>query len=294
MGGSDTSDSSDVEAEGLSKMVYQSGRVPVGPKEEDGAESIRVKIEFDFPFYEPPVVVCCAEGQEDCEYPDCFGCTVVNITEAGCEVNVGRCHLEANGWGQEVILNWCAMLSKDTEICQAGVEEAGPKEEEDPESMEVKIKFKPAFPKESLPVVICTASGDDYPDCFVCTLRRVTRKHAFVRIARTHAEYSTWGQSVKVNWIATQCFPSGRIEVGPKDNEDSEMTMPGIEYPGKYKKKPTVFVVTQHQPESEFPDAFACCAANVQKESFQMNIGRIHKEVKSWGMNLRAHYVVIP
>jgi len=274
-------------------MIYQTGRVAVGAKE-DEEESMRVQVVFDSPFPEPPVVICNVEGQEDTDWPDCFGCTVIATTEEGCEVNVGRCHKEVLSWGQELKLNWCAIYSKDTELLQAGTVEAGAKEGEDEDSLEVVIKFKTAFPKGTKPVVICTAFGEDYPDCFSCTLRRVTRKHAFVRVARTNPQYKSWGQTLQINYVATLCFPSAVIEVGPKDSEDNSLTIPDITFPGKYKKKPTIFIVTHHESGSEYPDTFAVCSTNVQKESFQMNISRIHAEEVNWGMNLRADYVIIP
>jgi hypothetical protein len=290
---SDTSDSSDDEPEGLSQMVYQTGRVPVG-NNDDEVESIRVQVEFEWAFRDPPVVICSVEGQEDTDHPDCFGCTVVNVSEGGCEVNVGRCHKEVLSWGQNITLNWCAVISKDTELLQAKTVEAGQKGDEDEDSMEVKIKFKTSFPKETIPKVICTAYGEDHPDCFSCTLRRVTRKHAFVRIARTNPNYKSWGQNLQLNYIATTCFPSEVIEVGSKDSDDNSLTIPDIQFPGKFKKKPTVFIVTHHQSGSEYPDTFAVCSTNVQKESFQMNISRIHVDEVNWGMNLRADYIVIP
>jgi len=287
---SDTSDSSEFDGEGLSSLQFVSGRIEVGSKDDED-ESMRQQVSFDYPFTEPPIVIVSAQGEGS--YPDAFGATVINPSENGFEVNVGRQHNECQSWGQNLTVNYFAVVPRNTELLQAGVVDVGGHDNED-ESIEVEIKFKPAFPKNAVPILMCSALGEDYPDCFSATLRRVTRKKAKVRIARTNPNCKTWGQGLKLNWVATTIFPSQRIEIGSKEEGDAALVVPGIEYPGKFKKKPTIFCITQHCSGSEFGDTFCATPCDVQKDNFQMNITRIHTEANGWGMDLRAHFVVIP
>lgn len=287
---SDTSASSEFEAETLSSLQFISGSIEVGAKEDED-ESMRTQVTFDFPFTETPIVILQTQGEG--EWPDAFGATVINPSENGFEANVGRQHNECQSWGQNLTMNYFAVVPRNTELLQAGVLDVGGNDNED-ESIEVVIKFKPAFPEGAVPILMCTALGLDYPDSFGATLRRVTRKKAHVRISRTNPNYKTWGQDLKLNWCATTIFPSQRIEVGPKEEGDAAMVVPDIEYPGKYKKKPTIFCITQHASGSEYGDCFCATPCNVQKDKCQLNVTRIHTEANGWGMALRAHFVVIP
>lgn len=292
MGYSDTSDSSEYEPEEISQCLYQSGRVEVGSKDEDGEESMRIRVDFAWPFPYTPSIVCCAEGEKDTDYGDCFSVTVVNPSEHGFEANIGRQHLENQGWGQCAQLNWFAVLRRETELIQADTADVGDNND-DEQSKVVKIKFKPAFAKHEKPVVIATALGDDYPDAFSCCVRRVTRKSAEIVVARTNQRWRSWGQNLRVNWVATTCFPSMRLNLGSFDGDD-DSRREWIEYPGKYKKTPTVFAVAQHEEGSEYPDCMCSTVTNCSKEGFQLNMARVHAEDRGWGQNLRGYVIIIP
>jgi hypothetical protein len=289
---SDTSDSSDFECGGLSDCMYQSGRVEVGNKDEDGEESKRIRVDFSFPFPWTPTIVCCAEGEAGTDYGDCFSVTVVNPSESGFEANVGRQHLENNGWGQNAQLNWFAVLRRDTELIQTGVGDVG-NNEDDEQSKVVKIKFHPAFPKDSKPVVMASALGGDYPDAFSCCVRRVTRKTAEIVVARTNQQHRSWGQELQVNWVATTCFPSMRWHMGDYDGDDSSKTQ-WVEYPGKYKRIPMVFSVPQHEEGSDYPDCMCATVTNCSRDGFQVNVARVHEDTQGWGQQLRGYTIVIP
>merc|ERR1719428_399610 len=100
-----------MDQEALTTMNYQTGRVEVGGKDEDGEESMRLHVDFNTPFPETPVVFVCPEGEEGMEYADVFGVTVIadSMDENGFDVNVGRmAKSENNGWGQNLQLNWMA------------------------------------------------------------------------------------------------------------------------------------------------------------------------------------------
>jgi hypothetical protein len=292
MGYSDTSDSSAYEPEETSQCMFQTGRTEVGSKDEDGEESIRIRVDFAWPFPSTPAIVCCAEGEKDTEYGDTFSVTVVNPSESGFEANIGRQHSEAHGWGQNAQLNWFAVLRRETELIQADVADVGDNND-DEQSKVVHVKFRPAFPKESKPVVMATALGEDYPDAFSCCVRRVTRKGAEIVVARTHQACKSWGQNLRVNFVATTCFPSMRINLGSFDGDD-DSRKEWIEYPGKYKKTPTVFAVPQHEEGSEYPDCMCATVTNCTKEGFQLNVARVHESEKGWGQNLRGYVVVVP
>lgn len=292
MGYSDTSDSSDWECGNQSDCMYQSGRVEVGSKDEDGEESKRIRVDFSWPFPETPTIVCCAEGECGTDYGDAFSITVVNPSEGGFEANVGRQHLEANGWGQNAQLNWFAVLRRDTELIQSGTEEVGDNND-DEQSKVIKVKFFPAFPKDSKPAVMATAFGDDFPDAFSCCVRRVTRKSAEIVVARTNQRCKSWGQNLRVNWVATTVFPSMRIHTGSYDG-DEDARKQWVEFPGKYKRTPMVFAVPQHEEGSEFPDCMCATVTNCNKEGFQLNVARVHEDTRGWGQDLRGYAIVIP
>lgn len=274
----------------------QSGRVAVGAFE-GGAESKRVDVAFSWPFPDTPTIVLCAEGQDGTCYPDSFGTTVVCPTNAGFAANVGRQYNGCDAWGQELQLCWFAVFAEGTDIIQCGTVDVGQKLDEDgPESAEVEVTFPVPFPEGSEPVVMCSAVGEDYPDSFACTLRMVDQEKAIVRVGRTVAEYKIWGQELKMNWIATTMLPCGRLNVGPKECDDqNSMSIPNVYFGGKvFKKKPMVFCVSCHEDGSEYPDVYASCITDVKQDSFQMNLSRVHPEVNGWGMQLKAHYIVVP
>jgi hypothetical protein len=289
---SDTSDSSEWEPTEISQCLFQSGRQEVGSKDEDGEESMRIRVDFAWAFPGTPAIVCCAEGEKGTDYGDTFSVTVVNPSEHGFEANIGRQHLENQGWGQCVQLNWFAVLRRETEIIQADTAHVGDNND-DEQTKVVKVKFRPAFPKNSKPCIMATALGEDYPDAFSCSVRRVTRKSAEIVVARTNQHHRSWGQNLQVNWVATTCFPSMRLHLGSFDGDD-DSRKEWIEYPGKYKKVPTVFVVPQHEEGSEYPDCMCATVTNCTKEGFQLNVARVHESERGWGQNLRGYCVIIP
>jgi len=290
---SDTSDSSEYEGESLSGCIFQSGRTEVGGKDEDGEESKRICVEFSWPFPSTPTIVCCAEGEAGTDYGDTFSVTVVDPHEGGFKANIGRQHLENQGWGQCAQLNWFAIMSKDTGLIQEGNHEVGGNEEEE-ESKVIKVKFHPAFPKGSKPAVMATALGENYPDAFSCCVRRVTRKHAEIVVARTNQRWRSWGQNLQMNWVATTVFPSLRIHMGSKDEDDDDSKKQWVEYPGKYKKTPMVFAVPQHEEGSEYGDCMCATVTACNKEGFQLNFSRVHAENRGWGQDLRGYAIIIP
>lgn len=297
-GVSDSGDSSpyelgDWESSG-STMALMTGKLEVGSKD-DEEESKRLDVDFGFDFGEPPIVIVSAQGQPGETYPDSFGSTVVNVTSTGCSINVGRQHNEVQSWGQNPQVNWLAIRRESTEMLQSGTVEVGPYEANDEGTAEFEIKFYPAFPTGTIPIVACTALGEDYPDTFSCTIRRLSRKRAMMRVARTNPMHKEWGQNLKVSWIATTMFPSMRIEVGSKDEDgEHEMVRPDIAFPQKYAHEPTVFCMPQHERGSAYPDVMTVTPANVESDKLQLNIGRIHETALGWGMNLYCHIFVIP
>lgn len=292
MSSGDTSDSSEYEPETLSAVQFQSGRIYFGDHNNE-EESIRVDIEFDFPFYETPVIVCSGQCEDGQNYPDCFSCTVINPHERGCQVNIGRVNKETNGWGQQGVLNWFALCRKESELIQCGIAECGDNNDED-ETKVVKVHFKPAFPKGVKPVIAATVLGEDYPDAFCCCLRRVTRKNAEIVVGRSWPVYKGWAQNAKVNWVATNCFPSLCVDVGNFDEGEGNEKTGNFEFPCKFKKKPTVFVTPQHEKGSSYPDCMGACVAAVEKDGLQLNMARVHEDLAGWGQQMRCHMICIP
>lgn len=317
-GVSDTGDSSPYEYEDVTRIGMMTGKIQVGPKHEKDAkintniteESKRLDIDFGFDFGEPPIVIVSAQGQPGQTYPDGFGSTVVNVTSKGCQVNVGRQHNEVQSWGQDPALNWLAVKNCNTEMLRCGTVDVGPYKVDDDQTKEFEIKFHPAFPVGHIPVVACTALSEDFPDVvhpdtgemgvkvpdtFSCTIRRLSRKRAIMRVARTCPKNKQWGQNLKVNWIATTMFPAFRIEVGSKPEDGvHELVKPNVEFLQKYSHEPTIFCMPQHERGSSCPDVFAVTPANVENDKLQLNMGKVHETSRGWGMNLYCHIFVIP
>ena len=274
--------------EARSLLVMQAKTVRVG-RNGDAVESIRAHVDFDAAFPDTPVVVCCAQAQAGTDYADCFGTCVVNASPEGFDVNVGRQHPEHLTWGQYVDVNVLAVYARGSDAVQAGVLECGPKDESD-ESMVVKIKFKPKFTKK--PAVICTALGEDWPDCFAVSLRKVTKQSAEVVIARTRPDCTGWGQSLNLNWIATTTLPSQMVDVGPHDGEEDALVTP-LKYERALDKPPITFAMAQHEKGSKYPDVLATTVAAVSEEGFQLNMSRVHTSEMAWGQDMRCHVVYV-
>lgn len=304
-GVSDTGDSSPYEYEKTSHIQMMTGKLQVGPKH-DETESKRIDVDFGYDFGEPPVVIVSAQGQPGQTYPDGFGSTVVNVTSKGCQVNVGRQHNKVQSWGQDPALNWLA-VHQSSEMLRAGTVDVGPYKVDDQGTKEFEIQFHPAFPPGHIPVLACTALSQDFPpmdgypngiqvpDTFSCTIRRLSRKRAMMRVGRTNPSNKEWGQNLKVSWVATTMFPAFRIEVGSKPEDGvHELVKPNVEFCQKYSHEPTVFCMPQHERGSTYPDVFAVTPANVKNDSIQMNIGRVHETANGWGMSMYCHVFVIP
>jgi len=254
---------------------------------------MRIHVDFEHPFPGTPNIVCCTQAEPGTDYGDTFGCTVINPTPEGFDVNVGRQHPETMSWGQNLRLNYFAVYSQNSiDPIQTGVLEVGSKGDEDVESLLVTIEFPTPFPRQ--PVVICTPIGDDYPDSFGCTLRNVTNASAEVLLARTAPQCTSWGQELKLAWVASDDWPSMQVEVGSFDGGEDGQCMTTHEYPGGGRvKEPLLFVVAQHEGGSEYPDSMVCAVSAVEKDCFQLNMSRVHPEARGWGQQMRCHVVIV-
>lgn len=286
--------SCEVEEE-LTNLQYQTGRVEVGAKENDGEESMRIEINFnhDFQGEDAPVVFVCPEGEPGQDYADVFGATVIeeSVSHSGFNVNIGRmAKQESFGWGQNLHLNWIAVDS-NSPLLQTVIVEAGPKEDEDAESIGVEVRFPQPFPHGRKPAVFATCYGADYPDTFAVCVQHSSRKRAHLNICRGIG--GGWGQNVKVAVLATNIFPSVLFDCGSGEGE-RDVAFPELEFPGGMARKPMLFTVGVHAQGSRFPDAFVCSPANVTNTSFQMNLQRGHPVHNGWGQNLRAQVILIP
>jgi len=284
--------SQDCEQSDLTTMNYQTGRVEVGGKEEDGEESMRVHVDFNSSFPETPKVFVCPEGEVDQDYGDVFGVTVIedSVTEDGFDVNVGRmAKQECNGWGQNLQLNWLAVVS-NSPLVQVVVAEVGGKDE-DGESVTVKVRFPQQFPRGCRPVIYATCYGEDYPDTFAVCVQKNSRKNVSLNICRGIG--GGWGQNLKVCVLATTMFPFCKVDCGPGDGE-RDVRFPDLNFPGEFYTRPTVFAIGYHEQGSEYPDAFVCSPANVTRSTFQMNLQRGNPDDNGWGQNMRCQAIFLP
>lgn len=278
-------------------MHFQSGRVEVGEKEDDGEESMRFEVNFNNPFTSVPVVFVCPEGQPEAVMSDVFGVTVIqdSVSEEGFHVNVGRMAKgETSGWDQSLQINWIAVDS-NSPLLQAAVYDVGPKEDEEAESVECNVRFPRAFPRGSKPAVYATCYGGDYPDTFAVCVQYSTTKKAQLNICRGNGEI--WDQELKVAVLATTLFPCQTYEVGSaEDNEDACLAFPEISLPGggEMSRRPVIFTVALHEKGSRYEDAFVCSPGNVTTSGYQINLQRCHPEINSWEQNLRLQCIMIP
>lgn len=286
--------SNDVEQRELTTMMYQTGRVAVGGKDDDGEESMRFHVDFSSPFTgEPPVVFLCPEGEVGAEYNDCFGVTVIgdSVTNEGFDCNVGRmAKSETFGWGQNLQLNWLA-IDSNSPLVQVCVAEVGGKEEGEGESCNVRVRFKQPFPRGTRPVIYATAYGEDYPDTFAVCVQKNSRKNVSLNVCRGIG--GGWGQNLKVAVLATTMFPFCKVDVGTGD-ERMTVKFPGLNFPGEFYTRPTIFAIAYHEKGSDYPDAFVCSPANVTNSDFQLNLQRGNPECNDWGQNMRCQAIFLP
>lgn len=274
-------------------MSYQTGRVEVGGKDEDGEESMRFHVDFNNPFPEPPVVFLCPEGEEGADYADVFGVTVIeeSVTEEGFDCNVGRMAKQENdGWGQNLQLNWMAMVST-SKLAQVQLVDVGAKDDEEAESVSVKVRFRCPFPRGCRPVVFATCYGQDYPDTFAVCVQKNSRKNVTLNICRGIG--GGWGQDLKVAVFATTMLPYVKCDVGSGEG-DRDVAMPDLNFPASFATRPTIFTIAWHENGSDYPDAFVCSPANVTREGFQLNCQRGNPEENGWGQNLRVQAILMP
>lgn len=283
----------DVEQQELTTMMYQTGRVEVGGKDDDGEESMRMHVDFSTPFPgEPPVVFLCPEGEQGMEYNDVFGVTVIgdSVTNEGFDCNVGRmAKQETTGWGQNLQLNWLA-IDSNSPLVQTCVADVGGKDDEG-ESVTVKVRYGQQFPRGTRPVIFATAYGEDYPDTFACCVQKNSRKNVSLNICRGIG--GGWGQNLKVAVLATTMFPFCKVDCGPGDDSMC-VAFPDLQFPGEFYTRPTIFAIGYHEKGSNYGDAFVCSPANVTNSSFQMNLQRGNPECNSWGQNMRCQAIFLP
>jgi len=286
--------SNELEEEERTNLSYQTGRVEVGGKDNDGEESMRIEVEFNHPFAgDLPVVFVCPEGQVGADYADVFGATVIedSITNTGFNVNIGRmAKREDSGWGQNLQLNWLAVDS-NSPLLQTVVVEAGSKDDEDSESLGVEVRFPRPFPAGVKPAIFATCYGADYPDTFAVCVQHSSRKRAHLNVCRGVG--GGWGQPLKIAVLATNILPNIVIECGPGEGE-RDVAFPNLEFPGGNKRRPMIFTTALHQRGSRYPDAFVCSPANVTNDGFQMNLQRGNPQENDWGQNVRAQVILIP
>lgn len=284
--------SDEMEQEELTTMNYQTGRVEVGGKDEDGEESMRLHVEFNTAFPEPPVVFVCPEGEQGQEYADVFGCTVIgdSVTEEGFDVNIGRMAKGDNdGWGQNLQLNWMA-INSTSKLAQTRVVEVGSKDD-DEESISVRVRFKCPFPRGCRPVIFATCYGEDYPDTFAVCVQKNSRKNCTLNICRGIG--GGWGQNLRVAVFATTMFPYVKCSVGPGEG-DRDVGIPDLEFPATFATRPTIFTAAWHVNGSDYPDAFVCSPANVTRSGFQLNVQRGNMDENGWGQDLRVQAILMP
>jgi len=283
----------EVEQRELTTMFYQTGRVEVGGKDDDGEESMRFHVDFSSPFPgEPPVVFLCPEGEQGQDYADVFGVTVIGdtVTNEGFDCNIGRMAKRENtGWGQNLQLNWLAVDS-NSPLVQAEVIDVGPKDNDD-ESVTVKHRYGQQFPRGTRPVVYATCYGQDYPDTFAVCIQKNSRKNVSMNICRGIG--GGWGQDLRVAVLATTMFPFCKVDCGPGDDE-RDVAFPDLNFPGEFYQRPTIFAIGYHEKGSDYPDAFVCSPANVTTSSFQMNLQRGNPENNGWGQNMRCQAIFLP
>jgi len=289
--------SMEMDQEELTTLHYQSGRVEVGDKEEDGEESMRFHVDFNQPFNNVPVIFVCPEGEVGEDHPDVFGVTVIkdSVTEEGFDVNVGRmAKMHNHGWGQNLQLNWLAVDSNSA-MLQAMVVEVGAKDDDDVESVNVDVKFPKPFPRGVKPAVFCTAYGEDYGDTFACCVQRTSCKKAHINVCRGICV--GWGQNLEVAVLATTLFPCMTCELGPNEEEDfRDVGFKDIDYPidGGFKRRPLIFTAPLHAKKSDYPDAFVASPANVTHSCFNINVQRGNRDCNTWGQDLRCSAILIP
>jgi len=279
-------------------LNFQSGKVEVGSKDDDGDDSMRVEVAFNKPFAGIPVVFLCPEGEPGGEYSDVFGACVIeeSVSEEGFHANVARfSKRDTTGWGQEISLNWLAVDS-NSPLLQASVHDVGTKRtgNDEEESVEVQVRFPQPFPRGCKPAVFATCYCGDKEDAFSVCVQYSATKKATLNVCRSNG-YG-WKQDLRVAVLATTLFPCCNYDVGPSEGEDKVLPFTELTHPGgnDLKRKPMLFTVAVHQQGSRYNDSFVCSPANVGTENFQINLLRNNLEEDGWGQNLRLQAIMIP
>lgn len=287
----DEEDEVEVEVRPSSHLFYQSGRIEVGGFDGD-SESMRVNVEFvnHFPEGMAPYIFVQGEGQENMTYPDVFACTVIgpSVTNAGFQCNVARVGPD-RGWGQNLVLNWVAMHA-DTPLIQTYQVEIG--DNNGGPVVNTHFNHPHGMASGLRPYVFTCPVGDDYPDSFVTTVKRMTSRG--VHLGTTRVIDHGWGQNLRMNvmCISEGAMPTLTLELGNGDSWNKVMNGQwGCNLPQKPVALSTVCHMSGAAPE--WQDTVACCVANVQQHGFQINLGRADL-LGGWGQNLRANIVIFP
>jgi len=276
------------ESAGHSMRLQQAGRCVIGPNEEDESESVRFGVDFttSFPDGMVPKIFCQVEGQSGTSYGDVFGCTVVEATESGFQVNVGRGG-DCRTWGQHLTLAWVALVAYDDTTLIVEELEVGSSDEK---MMIVHYEFPQRLPRGQRPICFATCVGDDYPDSFSVTLQRVSSKRASFVVNRLVGD--DWGQNLRLNILATtvNVLPAMVHEFGPAE---SSQHMVDLDYGFHAHRPPICLTMLQHQSGSDYPDAFLTCTTNMRRNACQVNVMRMDCD-EGWGQNLRVQMILFP
>jgi len=286
----------DFESEMHSYNEFQSGRVTVGDHQEE-AESKRVSVAFSKEFNPDgpvPTIFCQAEGELGQTYPDVFGCTVVEVRHDGFEVNVGRCG-NCKSWGQQVGLNYIAIISIGHPTMTVMQHDVGPNH--DATAVHAEVRFPMPLARGAMPFIMATCVGDDHPDAFAVTLKKLTRRGATFNVSRTKDYGDGWGQNVRLNicYFAQGVFPCIRVHVGNSDDNSMVLENDAVDYGTSFRRRPLPFVMAQYQNDHDpsWGDCYCVTVANVQRESCQLNVMRADDE-NGWGQQARAVICLIP
>lgn len=282
----------DYEAQTHSHFTMQSGRAEVG-RNDEGGESKRVSVGFEMAFSEDgpvPMVFVQVEGEIGSSHVDVLAATIVETRHDGFEVNVGRPGKRA--WGQNVVLNYIAIIAVDhpmvsTIDVQVGRCEGG--------SRTCEVVFDAPLPMGQSPFLMATVVGEDHPDCFSVTLKKLTRHNASFTVSRIREHGAGWGQVVRLNicYFAQGLFPTFRVDVG--NSEENRLVIEDLPWGMQLRRRPLPFVMVQH-PNGASPDwgdSFVTTITNVQRDTMQMNVMRTDRNA-GWGMQARAVIALVP
>jgi len=189
----------------------KAGTITVGAATQTQRANAKLEFKFanGFKFSKPPMVLVTVHNELGTDHPDVFAASVNSVSENGFGVSIARLDEVAQGWGQDVQVNWMVIPEADTVLY--GRAPIGSSDMKRYQDIFVPVNESPQYrPINNRYVVGIEAEpSTSWFDVFTATVLNVTDHGFHCRIARVDncvedgmAHPCGWGQEATLVWMA--------------------------------------------------------------------------------------------